>query len=180
MRKVVFVLFAVAGLVLGCTSVDCSMNNTVAGVCAFQAGRGDSLGNWKDSTLSVVVKDVNGKDSMVLNKKAISSNFYLPVSYTQDVDEFRLLLQNASYNTVAEDTIRIEKTNDPIFESVDCALRYHHKVGSVTTTKHFLDSIVVNNDYISNDLTKVHFYLYLHPSDKSADSQRDAVSSEKD
>ena len=179
MRKVVFALFAFAGLLLGCTSVDCSMNNSVAGVYAFLPARNDSLGNWNDSSLTVVVKGVEGEDT-IMNKKAISSNFSLPVSYTQDVDEFRFLLQDTSYNTVAVDTIRIRKNNEPIFEGVDCALRYHHKVLSVTTTKHFLDSIKVNNDYISNDLTKVHFSLYLHPSKRFTDLQRTSVSSEKD
>ena len=180
MRKVVFALFAVSCLVIGCTSVDCSMNNAVAGICAFQPAKGDSLANWKDSSITVVVKDIYGKDSTVLNKKTISSTFNLPVSYTQDVDEFHFLLQDTSYSTVVVDTIRISKTNEPIFEGVDCALRYHHKVTSVSTTKHFLDSIVVNNDYISNDLTKVHFYLYPHPSKRFADSQRNGFSSEKD
>ena len=178
MRKVVFALFAFAGLLLGCTSVDCSMNNSVAGVYAFLPARNDSLGNWNDSSLTVVVKGIEGEDT-IMNKKAISSNFSLPVSYTQDVDEFRFLLQDTSYNTVAVDTIRIRKNNEPIFEGVDCALRYHHKVLSATTTKHFLDTIEVNNDYISNDLTKVHFSLYLQPSKRSAGSKRPLVSSEK-
>ena len=180
MRKVVFALFAFAGLLLGCTSIDCSMNNAVAGVYDFQLVRGDSLNYWNDSTLTVVVKNIEGKDTIIMNKKAISSNFSLPVSYTQDVDEYRFLLQDTTYSTVAVDTIRITKTNEPIFEGVDCALRYHHKVLSVTSTKHFLDSIKVNNDYISNDLTKVHFSLYLHPSKRFTDSQRTSVSSEKD
>ena len=91
MRKVIFALFAFAGLLLGCTSVDCSMNNSVAGVYAFLPARNDSLGNWNDSSLTVVVKGIEGEDT-IMNKKAISSNFSLPVSYTQDVDEFRFPL----------------------------------------------------------------------------------------
>ena len=76
MRKVVFALFAFAGLLLGCTSVDCSMNNSVAGVYAFLPDRNDSLGNWNDSSLTVVVKGIEGEDT-IMNKKAISSNFSL-------------------------------------------------------------------------------------------------------
>ena len=179
MRKVVFALFAFAGLLLGCKSIDCSMNNAVAGMYAFLPARGDSLENWNDSCLTVVVNSTEGEDT-IMNKKALYSIFSLPVSYTQDVDEFRFLLQDTLYSTVAEDTIRISKTNEPVFEGVDCALRYHHKVLSATTTKHFLDTIEVNNDYISNDLTKVHFNLYLHPSKRSAFSKLPPVSSEKD
>ena len=63
MRKVVFALFAFAGLLLGCTSVDCSMNNSVAGVYAFLPARNDSLGNWNDSSLTVVVKGIEGEDN---------------------------------------------------------------------------------------------------------------------
>jgi hypothetical protein len=91
------------------------------------------------------------------------------VSYAYKNDtlffDFSDTLQNSQYKTVAIDTVCISKTNELIFEGVECNPRYHHKVLSATTTHHMIDSIVVKNNYIDNDPNKVHFNLFLHPSD---------------
>lgn len=179
MRKVVYALFAIAGLLAGCTSVDCSMNNIVAGVYGFRSLSGDSLVKLKDYKLTVAIGN-NAAHDTLLNKQENVSTFTLPVSYILETDELHFMFLDSENDTVAKDIVRINKTNEPVFEGTDCGLRYHHKVLSATTTTNFLDSIVVNNDYISNDLTKVHFYLYLHPSDKSADPLRNPFSPEKD
>ena len=173
MRKVAFAVLAMAVLLVGCTSIECSMNNTVVSQYCFMKHCED--GN--DSTtvldryyLTVSVNHIeNGADTVYLNKTGKISTLKLPVSYAYKNDtlffDFSDTLQSSQYKTVAIDTVCISKTNELIFEGVECNPRYHHKVLSATTTHHMIDSIVVKNNYIDNDPNKVHFNLFLHPSD---------------
>lgn len=173
MRKVAFAVLAMAVLLVGCTSIECSTNNTVVSQYCFMKHHED--GN--DSTmvldryyLTVSVNHIeNGADTVYLNKTGKISTLKLPVSYAYKKDtlffDFSDTLQSSQYKTVAIDTVCISKTNELIFEGVECNPRYHHKVLSATTTHHMIDSIVVKNNYIDNDPNKVHFNLFLHPSD---------------
>jgi len=173
MRKVTFAVLAMVVMLVGCTSIECSMNNTVVSQYCFM----QHCDNGIDTTilldryyLSVSTNHVEDKaDTVYLNKKGKISTLQVPISYTRETDilyfDFMDTLQSAQFKTIAVDTVCINKTNDLIFEGVDCNPRYHHKVLSVTTTHNLIDSIVVNNNKIDNDPSKVHFYLYLHSSE---------------
>ena len=173
MRKVAFALLAMAALLVGCTSIECSMNNTVVSQYCFMqhCDEGNDTTIWLDRYyLTVSVNHIeNGADTVYLNKQGKTTTLKLPVSYAYKNDtlffEFQDTVQSSLYNTVAIDTVCISKTNDLVFEGVECNPRYHHKVLSATTTHNLIDSIIVNDNYIDNDPNKVHFYLYLHPSD---------------
>ena len=159
MRKVVFAISAIAGLVAGCTSIECSMNNIVASQYCFM----DHVKNDNDTAIKVTEYYLT-----VSTKKTDISTLQLPVSYNQKEDilyfEFQRLDQDSIFETIAVDTVCITKTNEMVFEGVECNPRYHHEVLSATTTHKLIDSIVINNNYIDNDPNKVHFSLYLHPS----------------
>ena len=173
MRKVTYAVLAMVVMLVGCASIECSMNNIVVSQYGFMQHCDD--GN--DTTilldryyLSVSTNHVEDKaDTVYLNKKGKISTLQVPISYTRETDilyfDFMDTLQSAQFKTIAVDTVCINKTNDLIFEGVDCNPRYHHKVLSVTTTHNLIDSIVVNNNKIDNDPSKVHFYLYLHSSE---------------
>lgn len=172
MRKVVFAISAIAGLVAGCTSIECSMNNIVASQYCFM----DHVKNDNDTAIKVTEyyltvstkKTVEIVDTVLINKKTDISTLQLPVSYNQKEDilyfEFQRLDQDSIFETIAVDTVCITKTNEMVFEGVECNPRYHHEVLSATTTHKLIDSIVINNNYIDNDPNKVHFSLYLHSS----------------
>lgn len=172
MRKVTFAVLAMAALLVGCTSVECSMNNIVASQYCFM----DHVENGNDTAIKVTEyyltvstkKTVKMVDTVLINKKTDITTLQLPVSYNQKEDilyfDFQRLDQDSIYETVAVDTVCITKTNEMIFEGVECNPRYHHEVLSATTTHKLIDSIVINNNYIDNDPNKVHFSLYLHPS----------------
>ena len=170
MRKVTFAVLAMVVMLVGCTSIECSMNNIVVSQYGFMqhCDDGNDTAVVLDKYyLSVSInRNDNGADTVILNKKSKISTLQLPVSYTRGADilyfDFMDTLQSAQFKTIAVDTVYIKKTNDLIFEGVDCNPRYHHKVLSVTTTHNLIDSIVVNNNKIDNDPSKVHFYLYLH------------------
>ena len=172
MRKVTFAVLAMAALLVGCTSIECSMNNIVTSQYCFmnhvENGK-DTAINFKEYYLTVSTKKTMGmEDAVLVNKKTDISTLQLSVSYNQEEDilyfDFQHLVQDTIFETVTVDTVCITKTNELIFEGVECNPRYHHKVLSATTTHNMIDSIVINNNYIDNDPYKVHFSLYLHPS----------------
>ena len=172
MRKVAFAVFAMAVLLVGCTSIECSVNNKVESQYCFMKhckDGNDSATVMSRYYLTVSVNHIeNGADTVYLNKTGKISTLKLPVSYAYKNDtlffDFQDTLKSSLYKTVAIDTVCISKTNDLVFEGVECNPRYHHKVLSLTTTHHLIDSIVVKNNYIDNDPNKVHFNLFLHPS----------------
>ena len=59
------------------------------------------------------------------------------------------------------DTVVIEKTNEPHFESVDCGLNYFHTLTGVRYTRHALDSIVINHNQVNYDASQKHFFVYF-------------------
>lgn len=164
MRKVILAVFALALMVAGCSSIDCSVYNTVAGRYRFMNQDGDSVKYGGYITVTST-RTIDGNDTVLVNKKANACTLQIPVSYALDTDELYISFLDSAYTEIARDKISITKTNEPVFESVDCAPRYNHTVSAAACTHNIIDSIVVNNNKIDNDLTKVHFYLYISTSD---------------
>lgn len=174
MRKVALFLIAIFTLMVGCTTFDCSMYNDVSGNYAFKKSlKEGQTEDYRDSAwmvlmdkyISVIAVRPQKDSDSIINKWPNPKTLSIPVGFAQEEDELIFQLQDSEYKVIKEDTVKITKTNDPVFENVDCYPRYNHQVLSAVTTKNFIDSIVINNKSIDNDLTKVHFYLYLHPSD---------------
>lgn len=92
---------------------------------------------------------------MLINHQVNTDSFSLPMSYGHDVDELYLQVNSLI------DTIWVEKTNKPHFESVDCGVAYFHTLQRVRYTRHALDSIVINHKDVNYDATKKHFYVYF-------------------
>ncbi len=132
-----------------CSSIECPVQNTVATVYACN----DTL---KD-TLTVWTVRKNGKDTILLNKKVDATNFQLPVSYQRNVDT--LLFK--TIKLAVTDTVWVEKNDMPHFESVDCGVSYFHELRSVRSTKHGIDTIVINKSFVDYDLSNAHFIIYF-------------------
>lgn len=136
----------------GCTSLDCSIENTVAMNVAIP----DTL---SDDTLSVFTK-VGDRDTTLYNRGYGITTFSIPVSYDGEVEELYLAFSDTTGTTLT-DTLTIEKTNEPHFESVDCTPQFWHTILGVSTTHHRLDSAVVTNNFVNNDPSSQHISLYL-------------------
>ena len=81
MRKIIpFVVFMVLAM-MGCTSLDCPLNNTVYTKYKLM---GDNK-TLKD-TLTISTKKIAGTDSVLINKDVNVDSFSLPMSYSQDED----------------------------------------------------------------------------------------------
>ena len=85
------------------------------------------------------------------------------MSYSQDEDELRFEMIDTITKTVTTDIVKIQKTNQPHFESVDCNPAFFHTITGVTHTKNAIDSVVINNPNVDTDETKEHLYIYFHP-----------------
>ena len=162
MRKVVICCIAALAIMVGCTSIDCSVNSTVLCSYRFMNAKGDSvmLGN----PVSVVsARTIDGNDTVLINKLEKACTFRIPMSYSQDEDELRFEMIDTITKTVTTDIVKIQKTNQPHFESVDCNPAFFHTITGVTHTKNAIDSVVINNPNVDTDETKEHLYIYFHP-----------------
>lgn len=154
---------AALAMMVGCTSIDCSVNSTVLCSYRFMNANGDSL--ILSNPISVVsVRTIDGNDTVLINKLENACTFRIPMSYSLDADELRFIVTDnqGKENT---DYVVVSKTNEPVFESVDCAPRYNHAISSVNTTHNFIDSLVVKNNKVTNDPTKINIFVYLHTAD---------------
>ena len=156
MRKIIpFILFTC--LLSACSSIDCPLENTIYTVYGLYKSTG-KIDTLKD-TLTISTTRMNGTDSILINKDVKVTSLSVPMSYTQDTDILYFETRKNSSRTI--DTVKVEKTNIPHFESVDCSASYFHKITNVSCTHHAIDSIVINNPNVTYDKTKQTFHLYL-------------------
>ena len=159
MRKII-VMCLIGMVVAACTSIDCPVqNNVLSRYSLLKAdGTADTLGL---DTLWLWTKRSDQKDTILhalTGSKATS--FELPMSHILPEDTICLALKGTS-EIYHLDTIRIKKENIQHFESVDCQASYFHTITAVSSTHGIIDSIVINNPYVSYDPTTTHFKLYL-------------------
>lgn len=163
MRKVIVICLSMLAFMISCTSIDCSMNSTVLCAYRFMNAQGDSVA--LSDTLSVISsRSIDGNDTVLVNRMTKVCTMRLPMSYAQNADELRLVVTN-SYGEQMSDYVVVSKTDEPLFESVDCAPRYNHTISDISTTRNFIDSVVVNNKKVTNDPTTINVLIYLRTSD---------------
>ena len=163
MRKVIVTSLSLLAFLISCTSIDCSMNSTVLCAYRFMNAQGDSVA--LQDTLSVIsTRSIDGNDSVLVNRITNVCTMRLPMSYAQDADELRFVVTN-TYGEQISDYVVVSKTNEPLFESVDCAPRYNHTISDVSATQNFIDSVVINNKKVTNDPTAINVLIYLRTSD---------------
>lgn len=149
-RLLVLVLLACCLLGGACSSVDCPLNNTVYTNYKLM-GRVTTL----PDTLTISTTRENGSDSVIINRQVNTDSFSLPLSYGHDEDVFFLNVNGSM------DTVWVRKTNEPHFESVDCGPNYFHTITGVRFTRNTIDSVTINNNDVTYDVTKKHFYIYF-------------------
>lgn len=158
-RAVPFLLVGLALVFSACSSVECPLNNTVYSVYSLK-GKVDTL---KD-TLTISAIRANGTDTVLWNRSTNTTSFQLPMSYGQEVDVLVFQLIDTT-QTLRTDTVRVGKTNEPHFESVECGPVFFHTITGVSSTKNAIDSIVISNSKVTYDNTKTHFNIYFKPRD---------------
>lgn len=155
MRKIIpFILFAILTMV-GCSTLDCPLNNTV-----YTKYKLDGNVKTLYGYMTISTKGKNGVDSILINQDENVDSFSLPVSYTNAEDILYFDIVDAEQREY-KDTVTVSKDNHPHFESIDCSPSYFHTITGVKTTHNLIDSIVINHKDVNFDATKTHFLIYF-------------------
>ena len=156
MRKIIpLILLAILAMV-GCTTLDCPLNNTVY----TKYKMGGSVKQITGDTMFVSIKKANGEDSLLINRDEDPDSFLLPMSYTNAEDVLYFEIRD-NQKRIFKDTITVSKDNFTHFESIDCGASYFHTIKSVKTTHNLIDSVVINHKDVTYDATKAHILLYF-------------------
>ncbi len=161
-------LCAVAGLVLSvafsaCTSIDCPLDNVVAMTCGlYRAEDGETL----ELSDTLTVRAGGLKDTVLLNRAQGVSDFLIPLRQGVERDTLLFDFSNASQQR-ATDTVYVEHTNQPHFESIDCSTAVFHTVMSVRWTSHALSEMPLTIDSVAivrqlvdyDDIENLRIYL---------------------
>jgi hypothetical protein len=134
------------------------VENTVALKCALykSAGVRDTL----HDTLYVFTLRRDRSDSTLLNRGIEISSFQLPMGYANPEDTLFFFRHNQD-DEWATDTVWVKKENFPHFESVDCSASFFHTITAVRSTRHGIDSIVINYEDVDYDPSPEHLHIYL-------------------
>ena len=162
--KSLTLILVMASMLLGaCSSMDCSINSIVRCNYRFMNSNGEEIKMKGFLSVSIPRDKAGLDDTTLVNKQENPEMLSLPMSYAQDEDELHFL-----YTTELEselgimDVVKISKDNEPVFESVECPARFNHVLKSVSSTHNFIDSVVINNNKVTNDALQTHIYIYLH------------------
>ena len=156
MRKIIPIIVLTILVMVGCTSLDCPLNNTVYTKYKLD---GDIKQLTKD-TLTISIHRVDGEDSILINKLEKADSFMLPMSYKGGEDSLFFEVRD-NLKRVFKDTVTVKKENQNHFESVDCSPSIFHTITDVKTTHHLIDTIVINQKDVNFDATKTHFLIYF-------------------
>lgn len=142
-------------VIWGCFSIECPVNNNVSAL--YVIGTPDSI---KGDTITVYTKTAEHKDTILLNMIVDRDSFRLPMSHHREVDTLLLSLKSKAKKPTV-DTIKIKKTNQAHFESIDCPISYFHEIQGITFTSHALNSVVTNHKTVNYDQRKRHITIYF-------------------
>ena len=135
-----------AAALAACDSIDCTLYNTVSLACSFYS-EGQAVKLTDTLTVSAL-----GTDSILVNSLIGASKLELPWSYSQDADTLVLRIYGEEYDL--SDTLWVEKTNTPHFESPDCPTTMFYQIKSVRHTSTFIDSVTITRNLVDYDQTE--------------------------
>jgi hypothetical protein len=150
-------LLAAVCLITGCEGgYECSLNNIAYNRIGFYTA--DGLGNSEQYALPEILTVkmmINGRDSIVVNHIQGAKEVSLPVSYAKECDTVIF-----SYEGRATDTLYVQHTNIPIYQSMECGVIMHHTLTGLRSTGSLIDSTTItdaNVNFENNENIKVYF-----------------------
>lgn len=161
MRRLTFMALAcitAALAAVSCSSIDCPLNNSV---CVKMRLAGDESVTRDTLTISSPRTVGDDNDTVLINRLTAADSLQVPMSYNRSRDIYFLTLVQEGTSVATTDTLWVDKTNIPHFESVDCAPNMFHDITAVSSTHHSIDSIAVNNDKVTYNDAKAHLIIYF-------------------
>lgn len=132
-----------------CSEVECPLDSVVVMTCRIYDAESDKLIALQDTlTISPV-----GKDTVLLNQAFGVNEFVLPLKMAVEADTF-LLKFSSEWDMYVTDTLIVQHTNQPHFESVDCPTSIFHKIKSVVWSKRENSTypLIIDNVSITREL----------------------------
>lgn len=156
MRKIIpIILFTILTMV-GCSTLDCPLNNTVYTKYKLDGDVKQLTG----CTMTISTPTKSGVDSILINMQENADSFSIPMSYVNAADTLYFEVVDVRQR-IFHDTVTVSKDNHPHFESIDCSPSFFHTITDVKTTHNLIDSIVINHKDVNFDATKPHFLIYF-------------------
>ncbi len=169
-------------LAVGCSSVDCPLNNSVYSYYGLYKpdGTADTL---TDSLSIITMQHTPEQDAVLINQDTKVSSLRVAMSYNSPEDVLffvmhgvrsyndTLIVDNdttvnvVNYRKEKVDTVVVTKTDQMHFESVDCNPSFFHTIAGVSHTHNVIDSIVINNPQVDYDSQTEHFRIYFRSLD---------------
>ena len=157
-------LFSLLQLFLlgGCTSIECPLDNVVMMQCNFYSSEtGAPL--KLDHVLTVKPA---GRDTVLINQITGVPSILLPLKEGADQDTL-LLHFSSQTGQEATDTLFVNHTRHPHFESLDCPNSVFHQIYSARVTSHPLSELPFTADSVSlvrslvdyNDIENIRIFL---------------------
>ena len=156
MRKIIPILLLTILTMVGCSTLDCPLNNTVYTKYKLDGNVTELTG----CTMTISTTKRDGEDSILINKDENVDSIILPIGYANPADTLYFEVQDR-LERVFKDTVIVAKDNQPHFESIDCSPSYFHTITGVKTTQHLIDSIVINHKDVNFNATTTHFLIYF-------------------
>ena len=128
----------------GCSNIECPLDNVVMMQCNLYSSENQSAYTLKEV---LTVKPAN-RDTVLLNQATEINSFLLPLKEGADQDTLLLHLSNAAGQS-AVDTLFVNHTRQPHFESVDCPTSVFHNITTVRSTSHPLSQLPLTVDSVS-------------------------------
>ncbi len=145
-------------MVTACSGVECPLDSLV--YTQYQLLKADGQADTLRDTLTITTIQMDGNDTVLINRTVNAMEFSLPISYTNPEDVFYFYVADTLGNTTRDQVI-VSKENKAHFESINCAPAYFHTLTSVTYTNNSIDSIVIINPEVNYDITLKHFSIYF-------------------
>ena len=152
---------AAASAAVSCSSIDCPLNNRVYAKILLGGDKG-ALGDTLTITSPRTPDDDN--DTVLINRLTATDSLRLPMSYARTRDTYFITLVQKETSATVTDTLWVEKTNLPHFESVDCGPNMFHDITAADVTHHSIDSVKVNNNKVTYNDAKAHLIIYFKSS----------------
>ena len=169
-------------IVVGCTSIDCPLNNSVYSCYGLYKANG-TADTLHDTLTIFTLQHTPEQDPVLINLDTKVSALKVAMSYNSPQDVLYFLMQGArtyndtvivdndttvnvvTYSIQKTDTVTVDKTDEMHFESVDCNPSFFHTISRVTHTHNVIDSIVINNPKVDYDTQREHFRIYFRTLD---------------
>ncbi len=149
-------LLCIAAIAACDNGYDCELNNTSYNNIGFYTIEDGKEQPYAYSAPLSVSLMINGEDRVMINHITDAGEVQLPMSYTQDCDTVVF-----HYEDNLCDSLYIDHTNNPYYQSMECGTLMFHQIEGVKHTNMWIEKATIENKNVNfegNENIKIYFY----------------------